>query len=43
MSILLDTSALIAARNADDKNHIKTLEIMALGHGNFTWNMKINE
>ncbi len=29
MSVLLDTSALIAARNADDKNHMKTLEIMA--------------
>lgn len=28
MSILLDTSALIAARNADDTNHTKTMEIM---------------
>lgn len=29
MSLLLDTSALIAARNADDKNHTNTLKIMA--------------
>ena len=29
MSVLLDTSALIAARNANDKNHPKTIEIMA--------------
>jgi len=28
MSLLLDTSALIAARNADDRNHPETLEIM---------------
>lgn len=36
MSILLDTSAVIAARNADDKNHTKTLEIMAPAlHGEY--------
>jgi len=29
MSVLLDTSALIAARNADDKNHLQTIGIMA--------------
>lgn len=29
MSVLIDTSALIAARNADDKNHPKTMDIMA--------------
>jgi predicted nucleic acid-binding protein len=28
MSLLLDTSALVAARNANDKNHNKALEIM---------------
>ncbi|MCE8425082.1 MAG: type II toxin-antitoxin system VapC family toxin [Candidatus Methanoperedens sp.] len=29
MSILIDTSALVSARNADDKNHNKALDIMA--------------
>lgn len=28
MSLLIDTSALIAARNADDKNHKKSIETM---------------
>ena len=28
MSLLLDTSALVAARNAEDRNHNKALEIM---------------
>jgi predicted nucleic acid-binding protein len=28
MSVLLDTSALIAVRNADDNKHTKTLEMM---------------
>ncbi len=28
MSLLLDTSALVAARNAEDKNHKKAFEIM---------------
>lgn len=28
MSLLLDTSALVAARNANDRNHNKALEIM---------------
>jgi predicted nucleic acid-binding protein len=28
MSLLIDTSALVSARNADDKNHNKVLDIM---------------
>ena len=28
MSLLIDTSAIVSARNADDKNHNKALEIM---------------
>ena len=28
MSLLLDTSALVAARNAEDKNHNQALEVM---------------
>ncbi|VVB90704.1 Uncharacterised protein [uncultured archaeon] len=28
MSLLIDTSALVAARNADDKNHDKSIDIM---------------
>lgn len=28
MSLLIDTSALVSARNADDKNHNKALDIM---------------
>ena len=36
MSVLLDTSALIAVRNADDKNHRKTLEMMThMLHGEY--------
>ncbi|SNQ59727.1 type II toxin-antitoxin system VapC family toxin [Candidatus Methanoperedens nitratireducens] len=36
MSLLIDTSALIAARNADDKNHKKAMALMAPAlHGEY--------
>ncbi len=36
MSVLFDTSALIAARNADDKNHTKIMKIMMQAlHGEY--------
>ncbi len=36
MSLLLDTSALIAARNAGDRNHPDTMEIMVHAlHGEY--------
>ncbi len=29
MSLLIDTSALVSARNADDTNHNKALDVMS--------------